>query len=349
MNGTKFCRGKPARATAALLIAWGVSGAQAASSRLSGDLTAARYRATAEALMPRVVEGESAAAQLERTLIKAAASAAGTGSVACPGGGTLALARTVQARPGRATPGDRLQVTARDCIDKGPALTGRLEVDVLDVTESTGRAYVRMRLKALDFGSTQRRLDGRSIIEFEARPGGRQTVSVRFRGLTIKTPRQTSSLTHDYRYVREGGVSRVSVSGLVREQDKSYELRQRTSFEFSSAKAGWHKGALDVVDRDGDRVQVRASGASFTYVWQAARGSTPEPRSPAKEKASGVAKATDKEKTRTTVKSPAKAAAKSPATQGTAAKDKAAKDPVAAKGRAAKETATRGTARPGDL
>lgn len=354
MNHIKRRGWREALAAGALLAACSAAAAAPASARPGGDLTAENHRATAEALMPLVLGGEAAASLLQRTLFETASQGGASGAVACAGGGTLLLDKTALARPGRPTPGDVLQVTARNCSDKGPPLTGRLQMVVLAVQESAVRAYVRMSLKALAFGSAQQRLNGTSIFEFDERASGRRTLAVRFQGLTLRTPKQTATLEHGYRYVREGGVSRVSALGLVRAEGKSYELKQRTPFERAAAGAGLQKGLLELVDRDGDRVEVRFAGRRTAYAWLPAGGGTPG-KTPAKEAAKEAADkgrtAKEAEAAKGTTKAalPKKAAAPKDAAPKTGAPKETAAKAMTQAAPVKKEPAARGPARAADL
>lgn len=263
-------RGTALAALVLLSACGGGGGGGDAGPRASGDLTAANYVQTANALVPLVAGGESAAGELELAVKETMAKATDSGIVSCSGGGSLLFTQVV-ARPNEATPGDKVTVTAQSCVEDGELLTGSLEAELLAFSQS----YGRIGLTAMAFGTPELRLNGKSVIELDERTSGRQTVRVHFNGMTVSMPKENVSLQHGYEYVREGGLSKVSVSGFAYTGGQSYELRQRSAFVLSATTGMPQSGVLDLVDKDGDRVEVKVSGERYTYTYYPAGSSTP--------------------------------------------------------------------------
>lgn len=209
---------------------------------------------------------------LTRRSVGPAVLATAVSQVACSGGGLLVFTDTY-ASDTAVTKGDRVDVSSQGCIEGGLPVTGTLALVISQYSESQTAASAAITLTANAFGSSDLRINGGATISVSATSAS-VGLTVAYQAMTATTPNATLTWDHSFAYTFTETQQTLSFGGLAHHAGASYTLRQDVPFNLTDAGVA-SSGQLSIIDKDGDRVQVTADGAGFTYTFYLAGSNTP--------------------------------------------------------------------------
>lgn len=236
----------------------------------SGATAAAAQRGTFS--LPQGRLERALVGHLMRRSVGPSALATSTSSIPCSGGGQLVFTDTF-ASDTAVTKGDRFDVTSQGCIEGDLPVTGSLALVVSQYSESQTALSAAISLTANAFGSSDLRINGGATISVSANNAS-AALTIAYQAMTATTPDATLTWDHSFTYTFTDTHETLSFGGIAHHAGASYTLRQDVPFDVTGTGVP-ASGQLSIIDKDGDRVQVTADGAGFTYTFYVAGSSTP--------------------------------------------------------------------------
>ncbi|MGA0609887.1 hypothetical protein [Caldimonas sp. KR1-144] len=236
----------------------------------SGATAAAAQRGTFT--LPQGRLERALVGRLMQRSVGPSALATSTSSIACSGGGQLVFTDTF-ASDTAVTKGDRVDVTSQGCIEGGLPVTGSLALVVSQYSESQTALSAAISLTATAFGSSDLRINGGATISVSANSAS-VSLAIAYQSMTATTPEATLTWDHSFTYTFTDTHETLSFGGIAHHAGASYTLRQDVPFDVTGTGVP-ASGQLSIIDKDGDRVQVTADGAGFTYTFYVAGSNTP--------------------------------------------------------------------------
>lgn len=194
-------------------------------------------------------------------------------SEACPQGGTLRVGVNDADNNGEASPGDTVAATFTACSIDGDSFAGTATITVLALGESSER--LRVSFANLTINDTTVNGTIEMSMSFS---GSTTTLAMAYDGATISRP-NVPMLTLGYdmnsSYNASTGIETARFDGGFGYGSETFWFRQDVVFSGSVSNALPTSGALSILDKDGDRVVIKAQPQGLIYEFYPAGATAP--------------------------------------------------------------------------